>query len=111
MRQAVPGGIAVSVLGWSDQMWERRRIRKRRAQFIAQCRSQIYQLRQDFAELEKLTSERDLQRDVLQTIDHMGRRQRLLGLSETQLRERPNQLQELHILPEHRVQTDLTSDQ
>jgi hypothetical protein len=30
----------------------------------------------------------------------MTLRQRLLGLSETQLRERLNQLQKLHILPE-----------
>ena len=37
--------------------------------------------------------------------------QRTLGRSETQLRERLNQLQELHILPEHRVQPDLTADQ
>ena len=37
----------------------------------------------------------------------MGRRQKLLGLSEPQLRERLNQLQELHILPEHRVQSSL----
>ena len=40
----------------------------------------------------------------------MGRRQRVLGLSEEQLRERLNQLQELHILPEHRIQPDLDSD-
>jgi hypothetical protein len=39
---------------------------------------------------------------------HMARRQRALGLSETQLRERlNNQLEELHILPEHRVQPSL----
>ena len=78
---------------------------------ISQRRSQIHQLGQDFAELEKLAGERELPRDILQTIHHMARRQRALGLSETQLRERLNQLQELHILPEHRVQTDLTSDQ
>lgn len=74
---------------------------------ISQCRSQIHQLGQDFEELEKLAGERELPRDVLQTIHHMARRQRLLGLSETQLRERLNHLQELHILPEHRVQTSL----
>jgi hypothetical protein len=91
-------------------MWERRRIRRRRAQFISQCRSQIHQLGQDFEELEKLAGERDLPRDVLQTIHHMTLRQRLLGLSETQLREHLNQLQELHISPEHRVQPDLDCD-
>ena len=37
----------------------------------------------------------------------MRRRQEGLGLSESQLRERLNQLQELHILPEHRVQPGL----
>jgi hypothetical protein len=41
---------------------------------------------------------------------HMGRRQRTLGLSEMQSRERLDQLQELHILPEHRTQPDLASD-
>lgn len=44
---------------------------------------------------------------ILQAIHHMARRQRTLGLSELQLRERLNQLQELHILPEHRVQSSL----
>jgi hypothetical protein len=44
-------------------------------------------------------------------MSHLARRRGTLGLSETQLRERLKQLQELHILPEHRVQTDLTSDQ
>ena len=92
-------------------MWERRPIRKRRAQFIAQYGSQIHQLGREFEELEKLVAERELPRDVLQTIHHMARRQRTLGLSEPQLRERPNHLQELHILPEHRVQTDLNSDE
>ena len=74
---------------------------------VSQCRSQIHHLGQDFEELEKLASERDLPRDVLQTIHHMARRQRALGLSETQLRERLNQLQELHISPEHRVQPNI----
>ena len=77
---------------------------------ISQCRSEIHQLGRDFAELEKLAGERELPRHVLETIHHMGRRQRALGLSETQLRERLNQLHEPHILPEHRVQSDLTSD-
>ena len=78
---------------------------------ISQCCSQIHQLGSDFEELEKLAGEHELPRDVLQTIHHMTRRQRILDLSEPQLRKRLNQLQELHILPEHRVQTDLTSDQ
>jgi hypothetical protein len=74
---------------------------------ITQCRSQIHRLGQDFEELEKLAAERELPRDVLQTIHHMARRQKTLGLSEPQLRERLNHLQELHILPEHRVQANL----
>jgi hypothetical protein len=76
---------------------------------ISQCRT-IHRLGQDFEELEKLAGERDLPRDVLQTIHHMARRQRALGLSESQLRERLNHLQELHILPEHRVQPDSDSE-
>jgi hypothetical protein len=37
----------------------------------------------------------------------MARLQKRIGLSETQLRERLDQLQELHILPENRVQPSL----
>ena len=88
-------------------MWERRPIRKRRAQFIAQYGSQIHQLGREFEELEKLVAERELPRDVLQTIHHMGRRLRTLGLGEAQLRERITKLQDLHILPEHRVHPGL----
>jgi hypothetical protein len=78
---------------------------------ISRCRSQIHRLGQDCEELEKLAAERELPRDVLQTIDRLARRQKGLGLTETQLRERLNHLQELHILPEHRIQTDLNSDE
>jgi hypothetical protein len=77
---------------------------------VVQCRSQIGRLESEFAEFEKLVSERELPRDVLHTIYHMARRQRTLGLSEAQLRERLNQLQELDILPEHRVQPGVGSD-
>ena len=72
---------------------------------ISQCRSQIHQLGQHFAELEKLAGERELPRDVLQTIHHMACRQRALGLSDAQLRERLNQLHELHVLPEQQDPT------
>lgn len=78
---------------------------------VVQCRSQIGRLESAFAELEKLASEHELPREVLQTMHLVVRQQGSLGLSKAQLRERLNQLQELHILPEHRVQTDLTSDQ
>ena len=67
---------------------------------ISECRGQIDRLESEFAELEKLAGGHELPRDVLQAIHHMARRQRTLGLSETQLRERLNQLQELHILPD-----------
>jgi hypothetical protein len=77
---------------------------------VVQCRSQIDRLEGEFAELEKLACERELPRDVLQAMSHLAGRQGTLGLSETQLRERLNQLQELHILPEHRVQPDSDSD-
>ena len=64
-------------------------------------------LEREFAELEKLASAHELPRDVLKAMRQLGRRQGTLGLGETQLRERLNQLQELHILPEHRVQPNL----
>lgn len=67
---------------------------------VSQCRSQIGRLESEFAELKKLAGEHELARDVLQTIHQMARQQTLLSLSEPQLRERLNQLQELHILPE-----------
>jgi hypothetical protein len=41
---------------------------------------------------------------------HTVRRQKGMGLSGNQLRERLNHLQELHILPEHRVQLGLPND-
>jgi hypothetical protein len=50
---------------------------------ISQCRSQIHQFGRDFEELEKLAGERDLPRDVLQTIHNMARRRTALGLSES----------------------------
>jgi hypothetical protein len=74
---------------------------------IAQSRGRIHQLEHEFEEPEKLAAEREIPRDVLQTIHHMARRQRILGVSEAQLRERVNHLQELHILREHRVQSSL----
>ena len=71
---------------------------------VSHCRSQIHQLENEFQELEKLAGERELPRDMAQAMQHMARRQKGLGLTETQLRERLNQLQELHVLPEHRVE-------
>lgn len=77
---------------------------------VVQCRSQIGRLESDFAELEKLAGEHELPRDVLQAMHHLAHRQQTLGLSDAQLRERLNQLQELHIWPEHRVPSDPESE-
>ena len=74
---------------------------------VSQCRSQIHQLEHEFEELEELVGEREVPRDVLQAVHHMARRQKGIGLSEEQLRERLTKLQELHILPEHRVHPGL----
>ena len=77
---------------------------------VVQCRSQIARLESEFAELEKLASEHELPRDVLQAMHHLAHRHGSLSLTEVQLRERLNQLQELHILPEHRIQRDPDSE-
>jgi hypothetical protein len=44
------------------------------------------------------------------TLLHLSRHQKGIGLSETELRARLNHLQELHILPERRVQPGLNSE-
>jgi hypothetical protein len=49
-------------------------------------------------------------REVIKALHHLSRHQKGIGLSETELRERLNRLQELHILPEHRVQPDPNPD-
>jgi hypothetical protein len=67
-------------------------------------------LESEFADLERLVRERELRREVLQALLHLSRHQKGIGLSETELRARLNQLKELHILPEHRVQPGLNSD-
>jgi hypothetical protein len=71
---------------------------------ISHCRAHLGRLEGEFGDLERLAGERDLPREVLQAVRHLSRRQEGVGLSETELRERLNRLQELHILPEHRVQ-------
>ena len=77
---------------------------------ISQCRADPGRLECELSELERLVSERELPRDILQAVLHLCRRQKGIGLSDTELRERLNRLQELHILPEHRVQPGLSSD-
>jgi hypothetical protein len=77
---------------------------------ISHCRAHLGRLESEFADLERLVGERDPPREVLQAVRHLSRRQEGIGLSETELRERLNRLQELHILPQHRVQPGLNSD-
>ena len=55
----------------------------------------------EFADFERLVGERDLPREVLQAVRHLSRRQEGIGLSETELRERLNRFQDIHILSEH----------
>jgi hypothetical protein len=71
---------------------------------LSQYRAHLGRLEGEFADLERLVGERELPRDVLQAVRHLSRCQEGIGLSETELRERLNRLQDLHILPEHRVQ-------
>jgi predicted nucleic acid-binding protein len=77
---------------------------------ISRCRAHLGRVEREFADLERLVAERQLPRDVLQAVLHLSRRKKGIGLSETELRARLNRLQELHILPEHRVQPGLNSD-
>ena len=63
----------------------------------------------EFAELEKLAGEQELPREVLQAMSHLARRSGTLGLSEPQLHERLNHLQELHILLTQCRTTELTT--
>jgi hypothetical protein len=62
------------------------------------------------SEKDKL-SKREVPRDVMQAVHHFAAGKRRSALSDLQLRDRLNQLEQLHILPEHRVQPDLTSDE
>ena len=43
----------------------------------------------------------------MQAVHHFAAGKRRSALSDLQLRDRLNQLEQLHILPEHRVQPDL----
>jgi hypothetical protein len=77
---------------------------------ISHCRAHLGRLESEFADLERLVCECELPREVLQAVLHLSRQQKGIGLSETELRARLNQLQELHILPENRVELGLNSD-
>lgn len=73
-------------------------------------RSQIHQLERDLTDFEKLAAQQELPREIRQAVNQMRRRCGGSGLSENQLRERLDKLKELQILPEHRVQPDMSSD-
>ena len=77
---------------------------------ISHCRAHLNRLESEFVDLERLVRERELPRDVLQAVLYLSRHQKGIGLSETELGTRLNRLQELHILPEHRVQPGVNSD-
>ncbi|MBV9874079.1 MAG: hypothetical protein JO025_05075 [Verrucomicrobia bacterium] len=77
---------------------------------ISHCRAHLGRLENEFADLERPVGERDLPREVLQAVRDLSRRQAGLGLSETELRERLDRLQELNILPEHRAEPRVNSD-
>jgi hypothetical protein len=77
---------------------------------IAHCRAHLGRLEGEFADLERLVGDRELPREGLQAVLHLSRQQKGIGLSQTELRARLNRLQELHILPEHRIQPGLNSD-
>jgi hypothetical protein len=74
---------------------------------LSQCRFRIGRLEGEFTELEKLAAEQKLPREVLQALRNMSTRQKGLALSDQELRQRLDQLRELHILPEQRAQVSL----
>src|ERR1700757_3265959 len=71
---------------------------------LSQCRFQIGRLEGEFAELEKRVVEQKLPREVLQALHQLARRPSGVGLTDQELRQRLDQLKELHILPESRAQ-------
>jgi hypothetical protein len=71
----------------------------------ADSRSAVWSVK--LAEIEKLVAEQKLPREVLQALHHIATRQKGLGLSDQELRQRLDQLKELHILPEQRARVSL----
>ena len=67
---------------------------------LSQCRAQIGRFERERAEQEKLAGEQRSPREILQALHRMGPRQKGVGLSDPELRQRLDQLRELHILPE-----------
>lgn len=74
---------------------------------LSQCRFQVGRLESELAEVQRLAAEQKLPREVLQGLRPMATRQKGLGLSEQELRQRLDQLKDLHILPEQRAQASL----
>jgi hypothetical protein len=74
---------------------------------LSQCRFRVGRLECKLAELERLAAEQRLPREVLQAVCHLSRRQEGIGLSDQELRQRLDQLKELHILPEQRAKVGL----
>jgi hypothetical protein len=75
---------------------------------VSYNRSQIHQLERGLSQFEKLTEQHELSREIRKAVHQMMRRATGDGLSEDQLRKRLDKLEELQILPEHRVQPDLS---
>jgi len=82
----------------------------RNESYVISRTGHLGRLESEFEDLERLVRERELPRDILQAVLHLSRHQKGIGLSETELRVRLNRLQELHFLPEHRVQPGINSD-
>jgi hypothetical protein len=77
---------------------------------VSCSRSQIYQLECELTDFDKLTEQHELPREIRKAVHHMMWQPAGNGLSEDQLRERLDNLKEVHILPEHRVQPGMSSD-
>jgi hypothetical protein len=71
---------------------------------LSRSRFQIGRLECELAEVQRLAAEQKLPREVLQGFRPTATRQKGRGLSDQELRQRLDQLKELHILPAHRVQ-------
>jgi hypothetical protein len=74
---------------------------------LSQCRFRIGRLEGELPALEKLAADQKLPREVLHALHQLARRPSGAGLSEQELRQRLDQLKELHIFPERRAQASL----
>jgi hypothetical protein len=69
---------------------------------ITISRTQVHRLETTLSELEDLAGRLELPREFLRALHYAVRLERGTGLTEDQLRERLDKLQELRIMPEHR---------